>query len=177
MTTILLARHGETDWNRELRIQGHADEPLNQLGREQARELARSLDEVPFAAVYSSDLRRALETAEIVAAEHDLPVRIDPGLREIDVGSWEGLTRDEVLERFPDFQRPDGETRDAHRERIVAALTRIAQAHRGEQVLVVTHGGSMRAAWVHAGGGGPVGHPNCGVFSVAWEDGVFRRVD
>jgi broad specificity phosphatase PhoE len=140
VTTILLARHGETDWNRQLRIQGHADQPLNELGRE-------------------------------------LPVRIDAGLREIDVGSWEGLTRDEVLERFPDHQRPDGETREVHRERVVAALTRIARAHPGEQVLVVTHGGSMRAAWVYAGAGEPVGYPNCGVFSVAWEDGVFRRVD
>jgi broad specificity phosphatase PhoE len=177
VTTILLARHGETDWNRQLRIQGHADQPLNELGREQARELARSLGDVPLSAVYSSDLSRAVETAEIVAREHELPVRIDAGLREIDVGSWEGLTRDEVLERFPDHQRPDGETREVHRERVVAALTRIARAHPGEQVLVVTHGGSMRAAWVYAGAGEPVGYPNCGVFSVAWEDGVFRRVD
>jgi probable phosphoglycerate mutase len=177
VTTILIARHGETDWNRQLRIQGHADQALNERGREQARELARSLGGVPFAAVYASDLSRAVETAEIVAQEHELPVRIDPGLREIDVGSWEGLTRDEVLERFPDNRRPDGETREQHRERVVATLTRIARAHRGEQVLVVTHGGSMRAAWAHAGGGEPVGHANCAVFSVAWEDGVFRRVD
>lgn len=173
---MLLARHGETDWNRQLRIQGHSDQPLNERGRAQARELARSLADVPFAAVYASDLIRAVETAEIIAREHDLPVRIVPGLREIDVGSWEGLTRDEVLERFPDHRRPDGETREAHRTRVVSALTRIAESHRGEQVLVVTHGGSMRAAWIHAGAGEPVGHPNCGVFSVAWEDGVFRPV-
>ena len=101
MTTLLLARHGETEWNREGRWQGWADPPLNETGREQARALREQLRETPFDAVYSSDLRRAHETAEIVAAPHGVPVIADEGLREIDVGSWSGLTRAEQEARFP----------------------------------------------------------------------------
>ena len=102
MTTILLARHGETDWNREGRFQGHADPPLNETGRAQAAELAAGLAGIHLAAVYSSPLRRALETAELVAATHGVdPVPID-ALREVDVGSWQGLTRAEVGVRFPE---------------------------------------------------------------------------
>src|SRR5438093_966133 len=124
MTTLLLARHGETDWNREGRWQGWADPPLNESGRAQARELAEQLRLTPFDAVYSSDLLRAHETAEIVAAPHAVPVVADPGLREIDVGSWSGLTRAELQERFPDGERPDGETRGQHRARVHAAVER-----------------------------------------------------
>ena len=102
VTTILLARHGQTDWNRERRWQGLADPPLNEVGREQARALARSLDGVAIDAVYASDLRRATETAEIVAARLELPVQTDPGLREIDVGEWSGLTTAEIEGRFPE---------------------------------------------------------------------------
>src|SRR5215211_9126850 len=101
VTTILLARHGETDWNREGRFQGHADPPLNRTGRAQAFDLSRALAAEKLAAMYSSPLRRALETAEIVAASHGLePVTVD-GLREVDVGSWSGLTRAEIEQRFP----------------------------------------------------------------------------
>ena len=83
MTTILLARHGETDWNRENRFQGHADPPLNETGRAQAAELAAALIAEPLAAVYSSPLRRAFETAQILAAPHGLePVPVD-ALREV----------------------------------------------------------------------------------------------
>ena len=112
VTTILLARHGETEWNREGRWQGWADPSLNDTGRAQARELAEQLRATPFDAVYSSDLRRALETAVILAAPHDLAVVTDADLREIDVGAWSGLTRAEITERFPDGDRPGGETRE-----------------------------------------------------------------
>ena len=91
MTTILFARHGETDWNRARRYQGHADESLNELGRAQARQLAEELSARTISAVYSSDLRRASETAEIVAASLGLSVSLDARLREIDVGSWQGI--------------------------------------------------------------------------------------
>ena len=102
MTTLILARHGETDWNRENRFQGHADPPLNDLGREQSAELAARLAGEGIARVYTSPLRRASETAEIVARELGLEVEHLEGLREIDVGAWSGLTRDEVAVRFPD---------------------------------------------------------------------------
>jgi broad specificity phosphatase PhoE len=173
VTTILLARHGETDWNREGRFQGWADPPLNETGRAQARALARQLADVPFDAVYSSDLRRAHETAVIVAELHGIPVVADAELREIDVGSWSGLTRPEIEARFPDAEHHDGETRDEHRARVLAAVERIACAHPRERILIVSHGGSLRALRRHAVGE-PV-HPiaNCGVYELRFRDGMF----
>jgi probable phosphoglycerate mutase len=173
VTTILLARHGETDWNRDGRFQGWADPGLNDDGRAQARALADRLRDVPFDAVYSSDLRRAHETAVIVAEPHDVPVIADPGLREIDVGSWSGLTRAEIEERFPGAEHHDGETREEHLGRVVAAVERIARAHTGERILVVSHGGSLRALRRHCIGE-PV-HPieNCGVYELHFRDERF----
>src|SRR4029079_8992231 len=129
MTTLLVARHGETDWNRAGRWQGWADPPLNDTGRAQARRLAEELRETAVDAVYSSDLRRAFETAEILAAPHAVPVVADAGLREIDIGSWSGLTRAEIDARFPDGKRPDGETHEQHGARVRAAVIRIAREH------------------------------------------------
>jgi uncharacterized phosphatase len=176
-TTILLARHGETDWNRDGRFQGHADPPLNAAGRAQARELAERLASLRFDAVYSSDLRRAHETAEVIAASHHVPVIADRALREVDVGSWSGLTRAEIARRFPGAEHHDGEPREQHLARVLAAVERIAHAHPGERVLVVSHGGSLRALRRHCTGE-PV-HPiaNCGVYELRFEDGAFAAVD
>jgi 2,3-bisphosphoglycerate-dependent phosphoglycerate mutase len=173
VTTILLARHGETDWNREGRFQGWADPPLNEAGREQAQALAGQLAEVPLEAVYSSDLRRAHETALIVAEPHGVPVVVDRGLREIDVGSWSGLTRMEIETRFPGAEHHDGETREEHLARVLEAVERIACAHPGGRILVVSHGGSLRTLRRHALGD-PV-HPieNCGVYELRFRDGAF----
>ena len=173
MTTILLARHGETDWNREGRFQGWADPPLNEAGREQARALAERLRDMPFDAVYSSDLRRARETAEIVAGPHGVPVVVDRGLREIDVGSWSGLTRVEIEERFPGADDHDGETRADHLARVLATVERIARTHHGERILIVSHGGSLRTLRRHCVGE-PV-HPieNCGVYELHFRDDRF----
>ena len=102
----MLARHGETDWNREGRFQGHADPPLNDTGRAQAERLAAELDHVELSAVYSSPLGRATETARIVAAARGLePIALD-ALREVDVGSWQGLTREEIIDKLPALQTP-----------------------------------------------------------------------
>ena len=186
MTTLLLVRHGETDWNRELRFQGHADPPLNDLGRKQARELARQLSRERIAAVYSSDLRRAQETARIVADALGVDVTALPALREIDVGSWSGLTRDEIAERFPEgFARwtegahgHDGESREELRARVVEAAGRIAAAHPGEQVLVVSHVGALRALLHHAAGSPPARRfDNCTVVRIAAQNGRFVSVD
>ena len=170
MATILLARHGETDWNREGRWQGWADPPLNETGREQARALAEELRHTPFDAVYSSDLRRAHETAEIVAAPHRVAVVVDSGLREIDVGSWSGLTRAEITARFPDGKRPDGETHEQQATRVRAAVTRIARTHPGGRVLVVGHGGTIRS--IHDLISDVAYHPvpNCHVLEVRFRD-------
>jgi broad specificity phosphatase PhoE len=193
VTTILLARHGETDWNRENRFQGHADPPLNETGRAQAAELAAALGNEPLAAVYSSPLRRAFETAQIVGAPHGLePVPVD-ALREVDVGSWQGLTRAEIEERFPeqfarwlDYEQgwEDGESYDEMGQRVLAALLQLAAAHEGQRILAVSHGGPVRAAYAVADGiehsearrRGPV-VANAFVAEFAVEDGVLRRVD
>lgn len=173
---ILLARHGQTDWNRQLRIQGHADPPLNALGREQAHALAEELAGTALDAVYSSDLRRAAETAEIVAAPKGLPVALDSGLREVDVGSWSGLTLAEVRERFPGAERHDGETPDELASRLVATVKRIAADHDGAQLLLVSHGGALRALWRRAGGEPLAALANCGVLAVAFRKGELRAV-
>ena len=160
-TTLLLARHGETDWNRERRWQGHSDTPLNDAGRGQARALAAELAGEPPDALYSSDLARSSETAEIVGGTLGLPVRLDRRLREVDVGEWSGLTRAEVEERYPEGVSrrlaggtgwEHGESFAAMSERVVAALLDIAAGHDGGRVLVVTHGGPIVAAWLAAGG-------------------------
>jgi probable phosphoglycerate mutase len=172
VTTILLARHGETDWNRQSRFQGHADEPLNEAGRAQARRLAVKLLDQPIAAVYSSDLRRASETAEIVAAALQLPIVLDRRLREIHVGSWQGRTSDEL-----DGTPWDGESYDEHRFRVVAAVRSIALAHPGDRVLVVAHGGTLRRVQEATLGEAQPVLENCGVWPVAVEGGEFRPID
>lgn len=155
-TTIVLARHGETDWNRESRFQGHADVPLNDDGRAQVRALAELLAGEPFTAAYSSPLRRAAESAEILASAFGLSVHPSEALREVDVGSWSGLTVAEVEARYPEgFARwvdwrcegwDDGEAYADLSRRVVEGLREIAARHPGEHVLVVTHGGPIRAA-------------------------------
>jgi probable phosphoglycerate mutase len=178
VTTILLARHGETDWNRERRVQGHSDTPLNETGREQARTLAGALAGEPLDAVYSSDLARARETAEIVAAAHGLEVRTDAELRERNFGSWEGLTDVEIHERHgSDWSRHDGETDEQVRARVLGAVDRIAAAHPGEEVLVVSHGGALNALWHHASGARIERWANCAVYRLAFRDGAFSPID
>ncbi|MDQ3995211.1 MAG: histidine phosphatase family protein [Actinomycetota bacterium] len=192
MATILLARHGETDWNAEKRWQGHADRPLNERGRAQAAALAERLSKIPLAAVYSSDLRRARDTARVVAAAQDLEVETMPELREVDVGAWSGLSRVEAEQRYPDGYRrwrdglpgwDDGETYEEMTERVVGAIRAIAAGHRDRPVLVVAHGGPIRA--IHAAALGldihayrrirPV-EPNARLSAVCLVDGQFTEL-
>jgi broad specificity phosphatase PhoE len=192
VTTILLARHGESDWNRSQQWQGFADRPLTDLGRQQAAELAERLAETELDAVHSSDLQRARETAETVARTKGLTVETTPDLREVDVGSWEGLTRAEAEARFPERYGlwlhgregwEDGETYEAMSERVVRAIRRIVKAHDGERVLVVAHGGSIRA--VHAAALGIDVHtyrriqrvePNATLSAVCVDDGRLTEL-
>ena len=157
MTIILIARHGESDWNAAKRWQGHADRPLTQTGQEQARALAARLAHIALGAVYSSDLRRARDTAAMVAERQGLEVRERPELREVDVGSWSGLTRTEAEERFPEgYARwrsghpgwDDGESYEAMADRVLAAVRAIGAEHPDGRVLIVSHGGPIRA--IHA---------------------------
>ena len=193
MTEILLARHGQTAWNAERRWQGQADVPLDTLGRDQAHDLAHRLAHERLDAVYSSDLSRARETAEAVAAPHGLAVRSLPELREIDVGSWSGLTTDEIQRRDPAARErvaergygwEGGETPEEMQERAVAAVRRIAGDHPGARVLVVGHGGVIRAIQAAAAGVDYAEYrrrvpvvANCEVSRVAVEDGILRPLD
>jgi broad specificity phosphatase PhoE len=152
MTWLLLARHGETEWNREGRWQGHADVVLNDRGREQARALAAVLADEHIDVIYASDLARAHETALIIAEHKRMPVVTDAGLREIDVGRWSGLTPDEIARCFPDMRTHDGETNEQHLARTIEAFRRIAVAERGKRVLVVSHGKTLRVIRRHAVG-------------------------
>jgi broad specificity phosphatase PhoE len=149
-TRILLVRHGETDWNAERRWQGHSDRTLNELGRRQAEELAAQLGGARIDAVYSSDLVRAHETARILAQRRGLDVTAVPGLRERRFGSFEGLRDEEVAHRFPGLHTaPDAETREEMADRVWTALERIARAHPDGTILVVAHGGPIRAILRH----------------------------
>jgi len=194
VTTILLARHGETDWNREGRMQGQSDQPLNALGRAQAGALAEALVGVELAAVYSSDLRRAYETARIVADARGMDVVVTAALREVDFGEWEGMRRDEIEHRFPvghsRWRRYEGhgwEHGESYEEmgaRVVAAVLGIAAGHPGEQVLLVAHGGPIRAVHAHASGlSAPEARretpivENCHVARLEIEDGALRWLD
>jgi len=172
MTTLLLVRHGETDWNAEGRLQGHTDRPLNDFGRRQANELADRLAGDDIAAIYASDLVRAKETAEIVGARLCLPVVVDPDLREKDWGSWEGLTSSERL-----TVEYEGETTEDHRDRTLRALARIVERHPRQRVVVVTHGGSLRRIQTAVSGLALPVIENCAVWAVAHEDGVFRALE
>lgn len=155
-TTFYLIRHGETEWNRIGRWQGHADVPLSALGREQAHALAQRLQTERFTVdhIYASDLSRAFETAQIVARRLRLPIEQLPDLREIHLGSWSGLTRDEIMQRFPGalvtfHYAPDGETRDIFGQRISSAIAHLAKQHPGERLMLVTHGGVIRTFLLH----------------------------
>jgi len=173
VTTLLLVRHGETDWNADGRLQGHTDRPLSEFGRLQAQRLAEELEGEQLEAIYSSDLARARETAEIVSERLGLPVELNPDLREKDWGNWEGLI---AVER--DRVEFVGESTEAHQERMLRALRRISERHPGDRrVLVVTHGGSMRRVQTEALGFAMPVVENCGRWVCAWVNGAVVAVD
>ena len=164
MTELLLVRHGETDWNAEGRLQGHTDRPLNAYGRRQATELAQRLAGEGADAIYTSDLARAMETAQILGARLGLTVVVDPDLREKNWGTWEGLTGDERV--HVEFE---GESTEEHRDRVMAAVRRIAARHPGQRVVVVTHGGSLRRIQAAVNGVAEPVIENCAVWACSLE--------
>ena len=177
MTTILLVRHGETDWNLERRVQGHSDPPLNDTGRDQARTLAAKLTVEPIDAVYSSDLLRAHETARVVAESRGLEVTLLWDLRERNFGTWEGLTDEEVFARFPQAAEGywgDAETKDEMAGRVSEALNHIAERHPGGCVLVISHGGPLRAVLAQCGIDGVGLIDNCHLVRIVVAGGVIR---
>lgn len=149
-TIIYLIRHGQTDWNVERRLQGHLDVPLNQVGLLQAEKVAKRFEKDSLDAIYSSDLRRARTTAEIIAAPHRLTVLLHRGLRERSYGPFEGKRWDEIPEFHAGFRSDllTGEGVESWQQmqrRAVKAVEDIISRHLGQRVAVVSHGGTINA--------------------------------
>ncbi|KAL6553138.1 hypothetical protein OROGR_006980 [Orobanche gracilis] len=156
---IIVIRHGETEWNADRRIQGHLDVDLNDVGRQQAVAVADRLSREPkISAVYSSDLKRAFDTANIIAKSCGVPeVTKDPDLRERHLGDLQGVVFHEIANINPEAHKAFVSNRDDQEipgggesfnqlyERCTSALQRIAEKHMGERVVVVSHGGTIRA--------------------------------
>lgn len=167
---MLLVRHGQSTWNRDHKIQGQLDPPLSEEGRRQAEALGRRLAGRRLAGLYSSDLKRALETARAVGSATSLEPETAQGLREIFLGEWEGLRTEDLAERFPDAwarwtEEPDwdlvpgGEGAALFETRVVAAIDAIFDRHGHGDVLAVTHGGVIQVALHRV-----VGRPSHGLF-------------
>jgi probable phosphoglycerate mutase len=165
-TNILLIRHGETAWNAERRLQGHLDIPLNEEGERQARLLGEALASEPIDLVVASDLQRARQTAQAVAALRGMPLLIEPGLRERCYGGFEGLLYSEIEQRFPvefaawqardvDAILPSGKNRgESFRQfyaRATDAILGLARTYPGRTLAVVAHGGVLECAYRMAG--------------------------
>ncbi len=162
-TRFCLVRHGETDWNAEQRMQGHQDLPLNADGLAQAQEAGRYFIGLPVTALYSSDLLRAQQTAQPIAAALKLPMTLLHELRERNYGRCEGLIRSDVLARYPedalalrerhaDYVLPGGESLRQHQKRVLDVFARLACEHRGQTLVVVTHGGVLDLVYRRASG-------------------------
>jgi alpha-ribazole phosphatase len=156
LTKLFLVRHGQTLWNQNARYQGHTNTPLNDTGITQARLLAMRLATEPLQAVYSSDLKRAVDTARIIAEPHGLVMQTMPQLREINFGEWEGLTYQETKTYFGDISDrwhaspgsvriPGGETFQELRERAYDAVIDLVNGQDQSSIAVVTHGATIRA--------------------------------
>ena len=162
-TRVFLLRHGQTAWNAELRLQGQLDVELDAVGQRQVAQLAQALAGEDLAAIYSSDLQRAHDTALALARVTGLPVTKDRALRERGFGRLEGLTYAEVEElwpedalrwrrREPDFGPGGGEPLRVFYERSVAAVTRLSLPHAGQTIAVVAHGGVLDCLYRAASG-------------------------
>jgi broad specificity phosphatase PhoE len=184
---LFVFRHGETDWNRQQRLQGHTDIPLNQLGREQAEELKKLLSVLKPEIILSSDLSRALETAEIANQALAVPIVETPTLRECHVGIAEGILRADLLQQVGsdmwdrwisihpedrDFAFPGGESKNVHLQRLVSFIEEfcLKNSHLN-RIAISTHGGSLRRL-VHYCEGAPIEAvplPNCVLYKLTFE--------
>ena len=165
--TIYIVRHGETEWNIQRRLQGHADSPLTPKGTKQAKLLRKKFKNIKFNAIFSSDSLRAKRSAEIIALEHKLAVKTTKALRERSFGSWEGKTVEEfnvkmqkMLDKYDKLSEKhrstfkiaeDVETNASIMVRLITFLREIAVAYAGKTVLIVTHGGTMREFLIRTG--------------------------
>lgn len=163
MTTLLLIRHGETEWNTENRVQGHTNSPLSSRGLRQAQALSLRLQKYSISAIYSSDLERAVTTIQPYADMAGLKIHKTPALREKNFGEWEGLIPAEISERYPELWRryheqndihvqiPGGETWAEVCERTVGFMQKVISQHdQNETIILVGHGGALRPMILHA---------------------------
>jgi probable phosphoglycerate mutase len=159
-TRVIVVRHGETAWNNEKRWQGHLDSPLTAKGLSQAQALARRLSGERFSALYTSDLGRAYQTAQLIAAATGHSVVLDSRLRERKLGVFQGLTSEEIRAvhaeeyelyriRDPDHALPGGESLRQQVDRNLRCFEELAQRHLGESIVVVTHGGVLSGLFRH----------------------------
>lgn len=187
---LRLLRHGETDWNAEGRIQGHLDVPLNRRGIEQAKRVAEQLSGSGARLVLSSDLRRAAQTARIIADRLGIPVRLDPELRERNLGVLQGKTAADLggpdggqafvsrMVNDPTARPQGGESLEEFRARVAARINDLVRRPPADDIVVVSHGGAIRAALIaligrdHREALPRIG--NCTVIVVAVDDGAAR---
>jgi len=159
-TQVILVRHGETEWNIARIRQGHLDSRLTEKGIAQAKALAQRLAREKFMALYSSDLGRAVQTAMAIAELTGHEIVTDPRLRERHLGIFQGLDGEEIIAKYPEERRqfrtmgpdyviPSGESMRQQVKRNVAYLDELAAKHRGEQIVVVTHGGVVSGFFRH----------------------------
>jgi len=190
MLELIVIRHGETDYNRQHRFQGQIDVPLNAMGRTQAERLAQRLARERIDALWSSDLQRARATAEAAARLLDLAPGVEPLWREQSFGVLEGLDVPTIQrEHAPlwaqwqrhdaDYALPGGESVRAFHARVLRALQALAEAHAGQRIAVVTHGGVLDMLWRTALGAplhGPrtVDIPNTGLNVLRWRSGELQ---
>lgn len=191
-TTLILVRHGQTEWNVAGRIQGHGDSPLTALGERQALALAPRLAREPIDHIYSSDLGRASHTARLLMPHRHANIRCHRGLRERAFGVAEGNTYAQIADEHPAMfsreQETDphyapagGESRQQHLDRVRATLEALARDHAGSRLLLVTHGGVLSCVyrWLHgipAAAPHPIDIPNVGYNRIV-HDGTVWRVE
>jgi 2,3-bisphosphoglycerate-dependent phosphoglycerate mutase len=188
-TSLILVRHGQTEWNVAGRIQGHGDSALTPLGILQAHAMAERLADERFDAIVSSDLGRARHTAQLLVPDRIANIRLHPGLRERAFGEAEGSTYAQIAGEHPEMFSRDketdphyapagGESRQQHLDRVRTTLTELAQDHQGSRVLVVTHGGVLSCVyrWLHgisAAAPHPIDIPNVGYNRIVEQEGAW----
>jgi probable phosphoglycerate mutase len=186
---ILLVRHGQTDWNVDGRWQGALPVELNRIGWSQARALAAHLQGRPITTIYSSDLPRALQTATAIAEMVGVQPILDPRWREFHLGIFQGLTREEIQATYPDewhqfrvdywdYVVPGGESRRMFQSRVYAAWKDVVLAANGSEIVVVTHGGSIKLLLLKLFEGNPelddFHIENTSVTTVEYDDDQWR---
>ena len=185
-TRVIITRHGQTVTNTEGRFCGHSETELTPLGQEQARALGRRLADLDVKAVYTSGLSRAMATAHFATVDRNLPVHMDPDLREFNYGEWEQMKGTLVARRYPEqyrlmraedpaWQPPGGETIGIVRERTFAALQRIVKKHRNETVLIVSHGTAINCMLSVVMGVAPSHNFRFGVTNCSFSEVVLDR--